>query len=58
MRWQDARNGIAEIEGFDPEHLRAFSTRRAEILAATAPDASARARQVATLVTRRAKAAI
>jgi conjugative relaxase-like TrwC/TraI family protein len=55
VRWQEVENGIAEIEGFDPEHLRAFSTRRAEILAATAPDASARARQVATLATRKAK---
>ncbi len=55
VRWQEVSNGIAEIEGFDPDHLRAFSTRRAEILAATAPDASARARQVATLETRRAK---
>ncbi|HEY2053951.1 MAG TPA: MobF family relaxase, partial [Solirubrobacterales bacterium] len=55
VRWQEVRNGIAEIEGFDPDHLRAFSTRRAEILAATASDASARARQVAALDTRRAK---
>jgi conjugative relaxase-like TrwC/TraI family protein len=55
VRWQEVTNGIAEIDGFDPDHLRAFSTRRAEILAATAPDASARARQVATLDTRRAK---
>ncbi len=55
VRWREVANGIAEIEGFDPEHLRAFSTRRAEILAATASDASARARQVATLETRRAK---
>jgi conjugative relaxase-like TrwC/TraI family protein len=55
VRWQEVGNGIAEIEGFDPDHLRAFSTRRAEILAATAPDASARARQVAALDTRRAK---
>ncbi len=55
VRWQEVANGIAEIEGFDPDHLRAFSTRRAEILAATAPDASARARQVATLDTRKAK---
>jgi conjugative relaxase-like TrwC/TraI family protein len=55
IRWQEVTNGIAEIEDFDPEHLRAFSTRRAEILAATAPDASARARQVAALDTRRAK---
>jgi conjugative relaxase-like TrwC/TraI family protein len=55
VRWQEVENGIAEIEGFDPDHLRAFSTRRAEILAATVPDASARARQVATLATRKAK---
>ncbi|HTT93547.1 MAG TPA: MobF family relaxase [Solirubrobacterales bacterium] len=55
VRWQEVTNGIAEIEGFDPDHLSAFSTRRAEILAATAPDASARARQVAALDTRRAK---
>jgi conjugative relaxase-like TrwC/TraI family protein len=55
VRWQEVENGIAEIEGFDPEHLRVFSTRRAEILAATAPGASARARQVATLATRKAK---
>jgi conjugative relaxase-like TrwC/TraI family protein len=55
VRWQEVTNGIAEIEGFDPDHLRAFSTRRAEILAATAPDASARARQIATLETRKVK---
>jgi conjugative relaxase-like TrwC/TraI family protein len=55
VRWQEVENGIAEIDGFDPEPLRVFSTRRAEILAATAPDASARARQVATLETRKAK---
>ena len=55
VRWQEVKNGIAEIEGFDPEHLRAFSTRRAEILEATGPDASARARQVATLATRKGK---
>jgi conjugative relaxase-like TrwC/TraI family protein len=55
VRWQEVANGIAEIDGFDPDHLRAFSTRRAEILAATAPDASARARQIATLETRKAK---
>ncbi|HEY2479017.1 MAG TPA: MobF family relaxase [Solirubrobacterales bacterium] len=54
-RWREVVNGIAEIEGFDPDHLRAFSTRRAEILAAAAPDASARSRQIATLETRKAK---
>ena len=55
VRWQEVKNGIAEIEGFHPDDLRAFSTRRAEILEATGPDASARARQVATLETRKAK---
>jgi conjugative relaxase-like TrwC/TraI family protein len=56
VRWGEVRNGIAEIEGFDPEHLRAFSTRRAEILeAAGGEGASARAMQVATLATREAK---
>ena len=34
VRWQEVRNGIAEIEGFADYHLRAFSTRRAEILEA------------------------
>jgi conjugative relaxase-like TrwC/TraI family protein len=56
VRWGEVRNGIAEIEGFDPGHLRAFSTRRAEILeAAGGEGASARAMQIATLATREAK---
>lgn len=55
VRWQEVRNGIAEIEGFADGHLRAFSTRRAEILEAAGPDASARARQIANLTTRKAK---
>jgi conjugative relaxase-like TrwC/TraI family protein len=55
VEWQEVRNGIAEIKGFADEHLREFSTRRAEILEAAGPDASARARQVATLTTRQAK---
>ena len=55
VEWQPVRNGIAEIEGFADEHLRAFSTRRAEILEAAGPDASARSMQVATLATRKAK---
>jgi len=54
VRWGEVRNGIAEIEGFDPADLRAFSTRRQEILEA-APDGSAKARQIATLETRKAK---
>ncbi len=52
VEWQEVRKGIAEIEGFKDEHLRDFSTRRAEILEAAGPDASARARQIANLSTR------
>lgn len=55
VQWQETRRGIAEIAGFADEHLRAFSTRRAEILEAAGPDASARSMQVATLSTRKAK---
>ncbi|HEY8640428.1 MAG TPA: MobF family relaxase, partial [Solirubrobacterales bacterium] len=56
VRWQEVRNGIAELRGFSDEQLREFSTRRAEILAAAGgPDASRAARQAATLATRRAK---
>jgi conjugative relaxase-like TrwC/TraI family protein len=54
-RWQEVRNGIAEIGGFDDAHLRAFSTRRAEIMEAAGPGASARSRQIANLTTREAK---
>jgi conjugative relaxase-like TrwC/TraI family protein len=55
VRWKEVANGIAEIRGFDPNHLRAFSTRRQEILEAAGEGASARARQIATLATREAK---
>lgn len=55
VRWSEVVNGIAEIRGFDPDHLRAFSTRRQEILEAAGEGASARARQIATLATREAK---
>jgi conjugative relaxase-like TrwC/TraI family protein len=55
VEWQSVRNGIAEIKGFADEWLKTFSTRRAEILEAVGADASARARQVATLATRNAK---
>jgi conjugative relaxase-like TrwC/TraI family protein len=55
VRWREVENGIAEIRGFDPDHLRAFSTRREEILEAAGEGASARARQIATLATREAK---
>jgi len=55
VRWKEVTNGIAEIQGFDPDRLRAFSTRRQEILEAAGEGASARARQIATLATREAK---
>ena len=56
MRWQATRKGIAEIEGFADHHLRSFSKRRAQILeAAGRAEASARALQVANLLTREAK---
>lgn len=55
VRWGEVRNGIAEIEGFEEEQLRHFSKRRAEILAAVGPDASADELQIATLTTRAAK---
>ncbi|HXV05155.1 MAG TPA: MobF family relaxase [Solirubrobacterales bacterium] len=56
VKWREVRNGIAEIEGFADEHLREFSTRRAQILeAAGGPQASGRAREVATLATRAVK---
>lgn len=55
VEWQEVRKGIAEIEGFADDHLREFSTRRAEILEAAGPDASARSMEVAALTTRQAK---
>jgi len=55
VEWQEVRKGIAEIEGFEDSHLREFSTRRAEILEAAGPDASARAMEVAALATRQGK---
>jgi conjugative relaxase-like TrwC/TraI family protein len=55
VEWQPTHKGIAEIEGFANEHLRAFSTRRAEILEAAGENASAASRQVATLATRKPK---
>ncbi len=57
VEWQSTRKGIAEIDGFADEHLRAFSTRRAEILEAAGENASAASRQVATLATRKPKEA-
>jgi conjugative relaxase-like TrwC/TraI family protein len=58
VEWQPPRKGIAEIRGFADEWLKAFSTRRAEILEAVDADASERARQVATLATRKTKEAL
>jgi len=55
VRWREVVNGLSEIEGFDPDHLRAFSTRRQQILEAAGEGASARALQIATLATREAK---
>jgi conjugative relaxase-like TrwC/TraI family protein len=55
VEWQQVRKGIAEIEGFADSHLREFSTRRAEILEAVGPDASARSMEVAALTTRQTK---
>jgi conjugative relaxase-like TrwC/TraI family protein len=55
VEWQPTRKGIAEIEGVADEHLRAFSTRRAEILEAAGENASAASRQIATLATRKPK---
>lgn len=55
VEWAAVEKGIADIKGFAPEQLRCFSTRRAEILEAAGEDASARAMQIATLTTRKAK---
>ena len=53
--WGPVEKGIADIRGFSERELRAFSTRRAEILAAAGEGASAREMQIATLTTRKAK---
>jgi conjugative relaxase-like TrwC/TraI family protein len=55
VEWDPVEKGIADIRGFREEELRAFSARRAEILAAAGEDASAREMQIANLTTRRAK---
>ncbi|HEX2096561.1 MAG TPA: MobF family relaxase [Solirubrobacterales bacterium] len=55
VEWQPTRKGIAEIAGVADEHLRAFSTRRQQILEAAGADASARSMQVAALTTRQPK---
>ena len=57
VRWQSARNGIADIEGVSPAVIDAFSRRRAEIDAQVADwgRTSASARQSAALATRARK---
>ncbi|MBS1846220.1 MAG: relaxase domain-containing protein [Actinobacteria bacterium] len=55
VEWEPLWNGLADIRGFSAEELRAFSTRRAEILAAVGDDASSKAMRVAALETRQAK---
>jgi conjugative relaxase-like TrwC/TraI family protein len=55
VEWEPVVNGLADIRGFSPDELRAFSTRRAEILAAVGEGASAKAMRVAALETRQAK---
>lgn len=57
VEWDEPRNGCAEISGVDPELVRVFSKRRAEIdlALADAGEDSARAAQVAAHRTRSAK---
>jgi conjugative relaxase-like TrwC/TraI family protein len=55
VQWEPVEKGLAEIRGFSTNELRAFSTRRAEILAAVGEGASAREMQIAALETRKAK---
>jgi conjugative relaxase-like TrwC/TraI family protein len=55
VEWEPVEKGLADIRGFSKEELCAFSTRRAEILAAVGEGASARAMEVAALDTRKAK---
>ena len=58
VAWTDVRNGTAEIDGVPRDVIKAFSRRRAQILAAMAERGvhSARGAQAATLETRQAKA--
>ena len=57
VEWGEVRNGCADLVGVPAEVIQAFSQRRAEIVAhmAARGETSARAAQVATLATRRAK---
>lgn len=52
---QTGKNGLWEIKGIPSEALKAFSTRREEILLATEPDASQKALGVAAKDSRNAK---
>jgi Ti-type conjugative transfer relaxase TraA len=57
VEWGEVRNGCADVAGVTDEVIRAFSRRRAEITARMEQrgETSAKAAQVATLATRRAK---
>lgn len=57
VEWGPVRNGTADIQGIPRSLIEAFSKRRAEIVShmASRGETSARAAQVATLETRRAK---
>ena len=55
VEWEQTRNGIAEIKGFDLGDLRHYSQRREAVLEAAGPGASRQALRVATLATREAK---
>ena len=57
VRWTPVVKGTAELKGISPKVIRAFSRRRSEIVARLAErgESSAKAAQVATLDTRRAK---
>jgi conjugative relaxase-like TrwC/TraI family protein len=55
FEWEEPRKGIAEIKGFDPDHLRHFSRRREQGLEVAGPEASPSAMRVAILATRPAK---
>lgn len=58
VKWQEVKNGLADVEGVDREVIEAFSKRSREIedeLADQETSGSAKARQAATLQSRRAK---
>ena len=57
VEWTPVRKGLADIRGVSPTVIRAFSRRRAEIVAELERrgESSAAAAQIATLATRRAK---